>query len=1011
MKNLTLSLILLISFYYRSFSQEINADNITAFHKASFLYEKNFESPIEIRFQQNLYINEDDFFKGYKKYFDLSDDFDFILIKKTTDQLGQTHEKYCEYYKGVEIIGAQIILHEKNGYIHFANGHLVHNLILQVTPLFNKEDALQYALRFIGAESYMWENESNENFIKKKQQDPNTTYFPEGKIKLTSGTEQLKGNNIRLIYRFDIYAEYPLSRNFVDVDANTGEIINVVSRIMDNDVPGSGVSLYNGLVQFTADEVIQDTIYRLQEHSTRSAFIESYDMQNGYNYNSAVDIISPSANGPWDSAGVNAHFGAESTFDYYFIDHGRNGLDDAGFPMRNYIHANLIGLGFEDNINAFWDGEKVTYGDGDGINYFPLVATDVVGHEFTHGVTEFSANLIYQAESGALNESFSDIFGNLVEFMVEGNPGAGTGSWRMGEDCNVSGSGIRNMADPNEFDDPDTYQGNFWAPLNGPDNGGVHTNSGVQNYWFYLLSEGGSGVNDNGYNYNVTGIGLTDAAKIAYRNLTAYLVPSSIYVDARLASINSAVDLFGDNSQQFFSVQEAWSAVGVYYPTYEQSIGVSSDTLQMYAEYPQGKSARILQIINQGLDTLIIDSISISGNDFDIVESPVLPYSLNEFQDNFSIKVEFTAYTQGTITETLNIFSNDPNYQVKSVILNGYGYTINPVIDTTFYASSGGETNGSILLLDKITGEGTLLGSTDFSIINNLAVNPNTGQLYGVITGVTQSSIVKINATDGAAYNILNLNLAYMSIAFDTSGNLFAGLRTGEIYTINVSDGTYNLLTTTTIPINTIAFNPFTNELWAAPKYVLGNNKDKIYKVNILTGEAIEIGKTGLNEITNDLAFDEQGILYGVVGLPLFVGKLIKIDTTNALATVIGETGFEDVQGLAYYPGTIVSVPILSDILPDQYCLMQNYPNPFNPSTRIKYSIPQTSQVEIKVFDVLGKEIETLVNEEKPAGNYEINFNASDLASGVYFYQLIAVDPSTGSEKAFVETKKMVLLR
>ena len=101
---------------------------------------------------------------------------------------------------------------------------------------------------------------------------------------------------------------------------------------------------------------------------------------------------------------------------------------------------------------------------------------------------------------------------------------------------------------------------------------------------------------------------------------------------------------------------------------------------------------------------------------------------------------------------------------------------------------------------------------------------------------------------------------------------------------------------------------------------------------------------------------------------------------------------------------------------PLMYALEQNYPNPFNPSTKIKYSIPQVGtqhavSVQIKVYDVLGNEIETLVNEEKPAGTYDIEFNAADLPSGVYFYQLIAADPSTGSGQGFIQTKKMLLLR
>jgi len=985
------------------FAQEKDRDVKSVFTSALIRFDEGSSSPYEIRFIENSGLTELNFFEIYKKHFGLSGDYDFELIQETKDQLGQIHYRYSEYYKGIEIIGAQYILHKKDGYIHYANGHIVHNLNLNVSPSYSEESALQLALNHIGAKSYMWENESNENFLKKEKQDPNATYFPDGHLKLTSGTQQLKESNVRLVYRFDIYAEYPLSRNYVDVDAITGKVVNVISRIMEEDVPGSGESLYNGLLLFTADEVVPGSSYRLQEHTTRTAAIESFDMQGGSVYTNAVDFLSSTANGPWDSAGVNAHFGAEATFDYYLNDHGRNGLDDAGFPMRSYIHANLVGLGFENNINAFWDGSKVTYGDGDGINYFPLVSLDVISHEFTHGVTEFSANLIYQAESGALNESFSDIFGNLVEFMIEGNPGSGSGSWRMGEDFCLTGLGFRNMANPNELGHPDTYFGNFWAPLDGGDNGGVHTNSGVQNYWFYLLSEGGSGVNDNGYNYNITGIGLTDAAKIAYRNLTVYLVPSSKYEDARLATINSAIDLFGNTSQQFYSILEAWNAVGVYYPAYQQTIGVSSDTLLLMAEFPQSKYVSDFQIINLGLNPLTIDSIFTSGNDFEVIECPALPYSLNDYEDTLTIGIQFTANSQGNVTEVLNILSNDPNNPIKSVVLNGYGYIINTVQDTTFYACNGAESGGLLLMLNKFNGTATEVDTTNYLIINSMSVNPTTRKLYGMITNYTQSSVLKINATEADAYSILTIELPQMTIAFDTSGNLYGALRTGEIYLIDLENNSLNLIATPSITLSAIAFNPFTNEMWAAPYYPIGPNKDKIYKINLLNGEASEIGLTGFNAIINDLAFDEHGKLYGIIGRPTEMGKFVSVDTSNAQGSIIGETGFINVPGLAYSTYIVVSVDDENNSLPEQFSLEQNYPNPFNSSTKIRYQIPELSFVAIKIYDVLGNEITTLVNQEKPIGNYEVEFDADALSSGIYFYRLKAGN--------FVQTKKMILMK
>ena len=184
---------------------------------------------------------------------------------------------------------------------------------------------------------------------------------------------------------------------------------------------------------------------------------------------------------------------------------------------------------------------------------------DIMGHEFTHGVTQASAGLVYEKESGALNKSFSDIFGEMVESWSEGNC-----DYLVGGDRGA----IRSFITPKSYNDPDTYLGKQVGfhqlyPCKSNDYCGVHTNSGVQNHWFYLLSEGGSGTNDKGDKYNVTGITRFKARLIAYRGLTTYLTSSSNYIDARAASLHAAWDLYGQCSQEIISVGDAWHAVGV----------------------------------------------------------------------------------------------------------------------------------------------------------------------------------------------------------------------------------------------------------------------------------------------------------------------------------------------------------------------------------------------------------------------------------------------------------------
>ena len=175
-------------------------------------------------------------------------------------------------------------------------------------------------------------------------------------------------------------------------------------------------------------------------------------------------------------------------------------------------------------------------------------------------------------ESGALNESFSDIFGEATEFFT-----TGAVDWLIGAQRTASGLGIRSMSNPKAaaYEDPDTYLGGFWYPGT-DDNGGVHTNSGGQNHWFYLLTVGGSGTNDQLESYNISGIGMARASAIAARNLLTYLGAGSNYADARTNSIQAAIDLYGECSNEVKQVTNAWYAVGVGDAFFDANFSISN---------------------------------------------------------------------------------------------------------------------------------------------------------------------------------------------------------------------------------------------------------------------------------------------------------------------------------------------------------------------------------------------------------------------------------------------------
>ncbi len=191
----------------------------------------------------------------------------------------------------------------------------------------------------------------------------------------------------------------------------------------------------------------------------------------------------------------------------------------------------------------------MAYGDGNGTSMEPLTSIDICAHEIAHAISRSEVNLIYQDESGAIDEALSDIWAATIEYEMS----VGKSTWVIGEDVHNI---FRSMSNPNQYNDPDTYKGDHWYSGSG-DNGGVHTNSGVMNFWYYLLVNGGTGVNDHTRNYSVQGINFEKAAKIVYRMETLYLTSGATYQTTRMATLQAAADLFGDGSNEFVQVANA----------------------------------------------------------------------------------------------------------------------------------------------------------------------------------------------------------------------------------------------------------------------------------------------------------------------------------------------------------------------------------------------------------------------------------------------------------------------
>ena len=359
------------------------------------------------------------------------------------------------------------------------------------------------------------------------------------------------------------------------VDAREGGIAHRYSDLRTEAAVGLGTGVWGDRKKVSADS--WSGIFRAEDR-LRPPALATYDLRGSPSAlaealsTGRIDssLLAADLDNDWtDGAVVDAHAYAGWTYDYYFKRHQRRGLDGLDLAMRSVTHILPRSWSF---ANAFWDpfSSGMYYGDGDAEFAAFSGALDVVAHELTHGVTQYTWDGVYEGESGALNEAFSDVMATGAEFFHQPEGAARLhADYFLGEDLtwrfDPPRTAVRSMENPSLFCsaalgqcDPDHYSRRYRG---GADNGGVHHNSGIANQAFYLLAEGG--VNRTS-GRRVGGLGTEGrekAERIFYRGFTAYLTPSAAFRDARAATVRAARDLYGE--AEAAETASAWSAVGV----------------------------------------------------------------------------------------------------------------------------------------------------------------------------------------------------------------------------------------------------------------------------------------------------------------------------------------------------------------------------------------------------------------------------------------------------------------
>lgn len=419
------------------------------------------------------------FMAVYGSSFGVTDNSELALQRAVpADTLGVEHVRFQQMHLGLPVVAAEIVVHLRGARVVAVNGLIVKNLPVTVAATIPSADARRLAVDVVAK-------------LNTDLRDADVTYSDPTLEILDKSVFEPTFVEPRATWF--VVASGPGLREFIWVDAETGAVLHHYSQLTDA----------KSRTVYTAGNA--STLPGTLVRSEGGAPTGDADADHAYDY-------------------------AGATYDYYLSQHGRDSYDAAGATIRSSVHycPNPCLGGYQ---NAFWDGSQMVYGNGFSS------ADDVVAHELTHAVTERSANLVYSRQPGALNESFSDIFGETVDLTDSYGNDAPSVRWQLGEDLSIGA--IRNLYNPDQYGQPAKLSDATYA-CSASDNGGVHTNSGIPNHAYALMVDGGT------YNgRSVSGIGLTKAGKIEYRALTNYLTSAATFLDDYNAVNQSCSDLIG----------------------------------------------------------------------------------------------------------------------------------------------------------------------------------------------------------------------------------------------------------------------------------------------------------------------------------------------------------------------------------------------------------------------------------------------------------------------------------
>ncbi len=915
---------------------------------------------------------------------------EFSISAEETDELGISHIRLNQVWQGIPVFGAEAILHKNQGAFYLFNGRFFPSpKITDTHPTLSAQAAADIARSHLGSFEKVKNLTPEEQKLTRAGAPPTLViYHP-----LENHLDEYLAWQVAVVP--NVAARY----NYF-IDAKTGEVLDFYSelcKILPHDHPGKGDRTicttenekepeenlrYSALPPdgpYTANATdllgqsrlintySKNNTYYLMDaakamfNNTQSSFpdnavgvIWTLNANNTSPYNNNFQAYhNTSSNNSWSNPNaVSAHHHAERAYYYFKNTFNRESINGQGGNIISLI--NVVEDDGSQMDNAFWNGAAMFYGNGNSSFSYPLArALDVAGHEMSHGVIQTTADLIYMGESGALNESFADIFGAMIERQ----------NWKMGEDVvnpNVFPSGaLRDLSNPhnggNSLGQPGWQPAHYSERYTGTqDNGGVHINSGIVNKAFYLIA-------------NNTAVGREKAEQVYYRALVKYLVKSSQFVDCRIAVIQAATDLYGANSATTNAAKAAFDAVGIGAgsgtntqtdvdpnPGAEYILMSDDDYAQLYIFTPSATAvfnplstiaplkrpsitddgnALVYISTDNRMRAITINWNTLTANE-QIIQSDPIWYNVAISRDGNRLAALTTDHDN-----RIWIYDFDKGVPWQAFTLSNptTGQGSNTTNDVSFADEIEWDFTGGWVMYDASNKIKTIFGSIDYWDIGFVRVWNTTGNNFG--DGFITKLFNGLPENVSVGNPTFSKNSDYI-IAFDYIDEyedeyylLAANIETGDVGTI------------------------FPNDQLSWPSYSV-NDKKMVFNASSSSGDQV----LGIIPIGNDKISPAGDpsiyIAYGRWGVWFANGERVLTNTEE------------------------------QTILSEQWNL---YPNPTGSELTLTFSAATAGDGQLEVFDLMGRAVlsaQILVSQ----GENRQRFSVESLSSGQYFVNLRYAD-------------------